>query len=114
MTDGSASISPKPLRSAKRRLMFVLIAGALAIVGALIAGYYFAVRPVTLKIAVGPANSDDLKVVQALAPLPVFDGFHPVLGAWIVGESCAGLGIREDRDRITHNLSRFKPHFIQG
>ncbi|MCA3571877.1 MAG: TRAP transporter substrate-binding protein, partial [Bradyrhizobium sp.] len=47
--------------------MFVLIAGALAIVGALIAGYYFAVRPVTLKIAVGPANSDDLKVVQALA-----------------------------------------------
>lgn len=67
MTDGSASISPKPLRSAKRRLMFVLIAGALAIVGALIAGYYFAVRPVTLKIAVGPANSDDLKVVQALA-----------------------------------------------
>ena len=28
--------------------------------------------------------------------------------------ACAGLGIREDRDRITHNLSRFKPHFIQG
>ena len=67
MTDGSASISPKPLRSAKRRLMFVLIAGALAIVGATIAGYYFAVRPVTLRIAVGPASSDDLRVVQALA-----------------------------------------------
>ncbi|AUC94018.1 TRAP transporter substrate-binding protein [Bradyrhizobium sp. SK17] len=67
MTDGSASISPKPLRSAKQRLMFVLIAGALAIVGAITAGYYFAVRPVTLKIAVGPANSDDLRVVQALA-----------------------------------------------
>lgn len=67
MTDGSASIPPKPLRSAKQRLMFVLIAGALAIVGALTAGYYFAVRPVTLKIAVGPANSDDLRVVQALA-----------------------------------------------
>ena len=26
----------------------------------------FAMRPVTLKIAVGPANSDDVKVVQAL------------------------------------------------
>ena len=38
----------------------------LAIVGALVAGYYFAMRPVTLRIAVGPANSDDLKVVQAL------------------------------------------------
>ncbi|MCC8973475.1 TAXI family TRAP transporter solute-binding subunit [Bradyrhizobium brasilense] len=47
--------------------MFVLIAGALAIIGTLLAGYYFAVRPVTLRIAVGPANSDDVKVVQALA-----------------------------------------------
>lgn len=53
-------------------------------------------------------------VVQALAPLPDFDGFHPVLGAWIVGEDCVGLGVREDRARITHNLSRFKPHFIEG
>ena len=34
--------------------------------GALAAGYYFAMRPVTLRIAVGPANSDDLRVVQAL------------------------------------------------
>ena len=39
----------------------------LAIIGALAAGYYFAMRPVTLRIAVGPANSDDLRVVQALA-----------------------------------------------
>ncbi|MBV0891581.1 glutathionylspermidine synthase family protein [Paracoccus sp. Z118] len=53
-------------------------------------------------------------VVQALAPLPEFDGFHPVLGAWIVGRACVGLGMREDRARITHNLSRFKPHFIEG
>ena len=42
-----------------------MLAGVLAIVGALAAGYYFAMRPVTLRIAVGPANSDDLKVVQA-------------------------------------------------
>ena len=92
MTDGSASISPKPLRSAKRRLMFVLIAGALAIVGALIAGYYFAVRPVTLKIAVGPANSDDLKVVQALAlalqiAVHVHDEVGPLAGLLLYGES---------------------------
>ena len=53
-------------------------------------------------------------VVQALATLPAFDGFHPVLGAWIVGEACAGLGIREDRGRITRDLSRFKPHYIEG
>ena len=44
-----------------------MLAGVLAIVGALAAGYYFAMRPVTLRIAVGPANSDDIKVVQTLA-----------------------------------------------
>ena len=58
-------IPPSP-RSAKRRLTFVTLAGVLAIVGALVAGYYFAMRPVTLRIAVGPVNSDDLKVVQNL------------------------------------------------
>lgn len=69
MTDGPAiaSTSPRPARTARQRLIFVLIAGALAIVGALAAGYYFAMRPVMLRIAVGPANSDDIRVVQALA-----------------------------------------------
>ena len=52
-------------------------------------------------------------VVQAYAPLPRFDGFHPVMGTWIVGDRCAGLGIREDRSRITGDLSRFKPHYIE-
>jgi TRAP transporter TAXI family solute receptor len=47
-------------------MMLVTLAGILAIVGALVGGYYFAMRPVTLRIAVGPANSDDIKVVQAL------------------------------------------------
>src|SRR6476660_10646420 len=56
---------PSP-RSAKRRLTFILIAGILAVIGAVAGGYYFANRPVTLRIAVGPANSDDIKVVQAL------------------------------------------------
>jgi TRAP transporter TAXI family solute receptor len=60
-------IAPPSPRSAKRRLMFVSLAGILAILGALAAGYYFAMRPVGLRIAVGPANSDDLKVVQTLA-----------------------------------------------
>ena len=46
--------------------MLITLAGLLAIVGALAGGYYFAMRPVTLRIAVGPANSDDLKLVQAL------------------------------------------------
>ncbi|WP_369720026.1 MULTISPECIES: TAXI family TRAP transporter solute-binding subunit [unclassified Bradyrhizobium] len=56
---------PSP-RSAARRTALVSLALVLAIIGALVGGYYFAMRPVTLKIAVGPANSDDVKVVQAL------------------------------------------------
>jgi TRAP transporter TAXI family solute receptor len=47
-------------------MMFVTLAGFLAVVGTLAGSYYFALRPETLRIAVGPANSDDLKVVQAL------------------------------------------------
>ena len=52
------------------------------------------------------------RILQAYAPLPQFDGFRPVIGAWIVGETCAGIGMREDRSRITQDLSRFKPHYI--
>lgn len=52
------------------------------------------------------------RIVQAYAPLPEFDGFRPVVGAWIVGDACVGMGMREDRARITQDLSRFKPHFI--
>jgi TRAP transporter TAXI family solute receptor len=53
-------------RAAVRRATFVTAAGILAVVGTLTGGYYFAMRPVPLKIAVGPANSDDVKVVQRL------------------------------------------------
>ena len=58
--------SPSP-RSAKRKLMLITLAGTLALVGAVSGAYYFSMRPVTLRIAVGPPNSDDLKVVQTLA-----------------------------------------------
>ena len=52
-------------------------------------------------------------VLQAYAPLPEMGGFFPVMGTWIVGEACVALGIREDRSRITQDLSRFKPHYIE-
>ena len=54
------------------------------------------------------------KVVQAYAELPLMDGARPVIGAWIVGERCVGMGLREDRSRITEDLSRFKPHYIEA
>ena len=49
-----------------RKATLVTLAAFLAIIGAGTGAYYFAMRPVPLKIAVGPPNSDDVKVVQAL------------------------------------------------
>ena len=59
----AAPPSPRP---AKHKAMFITLAGVLAIVGAGAASYHLATQPEILRIAVGPANSDDIKVVQAL------------------------------------------------
>jgi TRAP transporter TAXI family solute receptor len=58
--------APPSARPARRKMTFITLAGILAIVGALAGAYYVSMRPVSLRIAVGPANSDDIKVVQAL------------------------------------------------
>jgi TRAP transporter TAXI family solute receptor len=67
---GPAS-SAEPLKTStqpgRRRGLFVVLAAMLAILGASAAVYYVETRPVGLRIAVGPANSDDLQVVQALS-----------------------------------------------
>src|SRR3984885_8673988 len=69
MTEGSElqgiSISSPP-RPARRQMTFVMLAGILAVIGTLAGAYYFATRTVILRIAVGPAGSDDVKLVQAL------------------------------------------------
>jgi TRAP transporter TAXI family solute receptor len=63
--------APPSPRSAKRRLMFVTLAGILALVGSVAAAYYFAMRPVTLRIAVGPANSEaDLAIIRGDIEVP--------------------------------------------
>lgn len=51
-------------------------------------------------------------VYQGVAPLPSFDGRFPVIGAWIVGDEPAGIGIREDDSPITRNSSCFLPHYF--
>jgi TRAP transporter TAXI family solute receptor len=58
--------APSSARAVKQKTMLITLAGILAVIGTLVGAYYFAMRPVVLRIAVGPANSDDLRVVQAL------------------------------------------------
>ncbi|MDV7338144.1 glutathionylspermidine synthase family protein [Terasakiella sp. A23] len=52
-------------------------------------------------------------IVQALHPLPVFEGNHTVIGSWLVASQPCGLGIREDSSAITKDTSRFVPHVIR-
>ena len=51
-------------------------------------------------------------IVQALHPLPVFDGQHAVIGSWIVGDEAVALSVREDDGPITRDLARYVPHAI--
>jgi len=53
-------------------------------------------------------------VFQGFADILEFDGFRPVVGAWIVDGEPAGMGIREARGLITDNGSSFVPHVIEG
>ncbi|HUA79864.1 MAG TPA: glutathionylspermidine synthase family protein [Dyella sp.] len=49
---------------------------------------------------------------QAFQPLPSFEGGYPLIGSWVVGDTPAGMGIREDVTLITRDTSRFVPHAI--
>jgi glutathionylspermidine synthase len=60
---------------------------------------------------VGPYGEDDC-IYQGLQPLPNFDGYYPVIGSWVINGEAAGMGIREDRSRITTNTSHFVPHYF--
>ncbi|MEX2453877.1 MAG: glutathionylspermidine synthase family protein [Rhodospirillaceae bacterium] len=52
------------------------------------------------------------RIVQALHPLPAFDGNYAMTGVWIVASEPCGLCIREDRSLVTANDARFLPHVI--
>ena len=56
----------------------------------------------------GPYGAEGF-IVQALHPLPVFQGNHTVIGSWVVASQPCGIGIREDDSPITKDSSRFLP-----
>jgi glutathionylspermidine synthase len=55
---------------------------------------------------------DEGFVFQEFCALPDFDGEHPVLGAWVIEDEAAGVGIRETSGLITDDTSSFVPHRI--
>jgi len=60
----------------------------------------------------GGVYGEEGYVYQLFAPLPEFDGFRPALGAWVVGDTSAGLGIRETVGLVTDDGAAFVPHRI--
>ncbi|MCV7357209.1 glutathionylspermidine synthase family protein [Mycolicibacterium fluoranthenivorans] len=60
----------------------------------------------------GGVYGEEGYVYQLLDPLPKFDDMRPALGAWIVGDESAGLGIRETSGLITDDGAAFVPHRI--
>jgi glutathionylspermidine synthase len=52
-------------------------------------------------------------VYQAYAEPPNVDGNYATIGAWMIGDECHGMGVREDNSVIITNSSRFVPHFFE-
>ena len=51
-------------------------------------------------------------VYQAYADLGEHAAMRPVIGAWLVGDRAAGIGIRETPGYVTNNTARFVPHVV--
>jgi TRAP transporter TAXI family solute receptor len=54
-------------RRRRRNSLLLLLAAGFMLFSAAAGGLYYALKPLTLRIAVGPPGSDDLKLVQAMA-----------------------------------------------
>src|SRR5258706_967093 len=74
-SDGTNETSEATRRRRRRRnsLLLVLAVGFL-VFGAAAGALYYALRPVTLRIAVGPPGSDDHRLIQAMAKAFANDG----------------------------------------
>ncbi|MBD1228340.1 glutathionylspermidine synthase family protein [Xenorhabdus griffiniae] len=59
----------------------------------------------------GPYGEEGM-IIQQFHALPKFEGNYALVGSWLVDDQSAGICIREDRELITQDLSRFYPHII--
>src|SRR3954468_20652618 len=74
-SDLDTGVAERRRRQRKLSALLVLAIGMLFFAAAG-AGLYLVLRPVTLRIAVGPAGSDDHKLIQALAQTFARDKSH--------------------------------------
>src|SRR3977135_1218418 len=72
--DFSQSRDVSGRRRQRRNSLLLLLAAGFLLFGATAGALYYALRPVTLRIAVGPPGSDDEKLIQAMAKDFAADG----------------------------------------
>jgi TRAP transporter TAXI family solute receptor len=70
----SNSSGVQPGRRKKKDYSLLVLAAGIFLFGAAAGGLYYILRPVTLRIAVGPPGSEDQKLIQALAQTFTRDG----------------------------------------
>jgi len=59
----------------------------------------------------GPYGEEGF-IYQQFAPVPQFGDNHTLIGSWLVDDQPAGMSIREDKQTVTQDMSRFLPHII--
>src|SRR3979490_535949 len=74
MSDQIEHSAPSRPRRKRKNYSLLILAAGVFLFGAAAGGLYYLLRPVTLRIAVGPAGSDDQKLIQLMAQTFARDG----------------------------------------
>jgi TRAP transporter TAXI family solute receptor len=74
LLDGSSGSANPALRGRRKGSPFLVLAAGLLFFAAAVGAAFIMLRPTTLRIAVGPAGSDDLQLIQAMAQNFATDG----------------------------------------
>ena len=61
----------------------------------------------------GPYGDEGF-IYQAYTPMPKFGDNYTLIGSWLIDDQPAGMSIREDKQQVTLDSSRFLPHIILG
>lgn len=61
----------------------------------------------------GPYGDEGF-IYQAYTPMPKFGDNYTLIGSWLIDDQPAGMSIREDKQQVTLDSSRFLPHVILG
>ena len=67
MSNLDEDVAPRRLRRKRRNSSLLILAAGIFLFGIAAGTLYYALRPVTLRIAVGPAGSEDQKLIQLMA-----------------------------------------------